>query len=244
MSAILSIETLVAGYEPGLPIVNGVSMTVGKGEIVAVLGPNGAGKSTLIKAVAGLATIVSGSVRFNGRDIAQSPAHRRIHDGLAFTPQTDNVFALMSVEDNLRLAAGLLPASRRTARMAAMYEAFPDLRRQRALLAGRLSGGQRQMLAIARALVVEPLALMLDEPSAGLAPKTVEAVFASLAEIRKSGVTVILVEQNTRAALKLADRAYVLVQGRNRHEGRARDLAQDAEIAALYLGGVAAGDAA
>jgi branched-chain amino acid transport system ATP-binding protein len=235
---VLAVENLVAGYEPGLPIVNGASISVAKGEIVAVLGPNGAGKSTLIKAIAGLTMIVEGVVRFEGRDITHMPAHRRIREGLAFTPQTENVFAGMSVEDNLKLAVGLLPAPRRGPRIGAMYAAFPDLARQRTLLAGRLSGGQRQMLAIARALVVEPVALMLDEPSAGLSPKAVEAVFASLAEIRNSGVTIVLVEQNTRAALALADRAYVLVQGRNRHEGRARDLAQDPQIAALYLGGV------
>jgi branched-chain amino acid transport system ATP-binding protein len=243
-SAILAVENLVAGYEPGLPIVNGASISVAKGEIVALLGPNGAGKSTLIKAIAGLTMIVEGAVRFDGRDITHMPAHRRIREGLAFTPQTENVFAGMSVEDNLKLAVGLLPAPRRGPRISAMYDAFPDLARQRTLPAGRLSGGQRQMLAIARALVVEPVALMLDEPSAGLAPKAVEAVFASLAEIRKSGVTIVLVEQNTRAALGLADRAYVLVQGRNRHEGRARDLAADPQVAALYLGGVGAEDAA
>jgi len=241
---VLAVENLVAGYEPGLPIVNGASISVAKGEIVALLGPNGAGKSTLIKAIAGLTMIVEGAVRFDGRDITRMPAHRRIREGLAFTPQTENVFAGMSVEDNLKLAVGLLPAPRRGPRIAAMYDAFPDLARQRTLAAGRLSGGQRQMLAIARALVVEPVALMLDEPSAGLSPKAVEAVFASLAEIRKSGVTILLVEQNTRAALALADRAYVLVQGRNRHEGRARDLAADRQIAALYLGGLGAEDAA
>jgi len=244
VTPVLAVENLVAGYEPGLPIVNGASITVAKGEIVAVLGPNGAGKSTLIKAIAGLTTIVEGAVRFEGRDITRMPAHRRIREGLAFTPQTENVFAAMSVEDNLRLAVGLMPTPRRGPRMSAAYEAFPDLARQRTLLAGRLSGGQRQMLAIARALVVEPVALMLDEPSAGLAPKAVEAVFASLGEIRKGGVTIVLVEQNTRAALALADRAYVLVQGRNRHEGRARDLAHDPQIAELYLGGVGAEGAA
>jgi branched-chain amino acid transport system ATP-binding protein len=229
---------MVAGYEPGLPIVNGASIHAARGEIVALLGPNGAGKSTLIKAVAGLALLTSGEVRFDGKDLAQMPAHLRIREGLAFAPQTDNVFAAMSVEDNLKLAAGFLPSVRRAPRIAAMYEAFPDLARQRRLLAGRLSGGQRQMLAIARALLGEPKALMLDEPSAGLSPKFVEIVFAKLAEIRQSGVTIVLVEQNTRAALALADRAYVLVQGCNRHEGEARALRNDPTIAALYLGGV------
>ena len=235
---ILSVERLVAGYEPGLPIVNGASIHAGRGEIVALLGPNGAGKSTLIKAVAGLALLTSGEVRFDGKDLTSMPAHLRIREGLAFAPQTDNVFASMSVDDNLKLAAGFLPSAKRARRTAAMYDAFPDLARQRGLRAGRLSGGQRQMLAIARALLGEPKALMLDEPSAGLSPKFVELVFAKLAEIRSSGVTIVLVEQNTRAALALADRAYVLVQGRNRHEGEARALRDDPTIAALYLGGV------
>jgi branched-chain amino acid transport system ATP-binding protein len=237
-AAILSVERMVAGYEPGLPIVNGASIHAARGEIVALLGPNGAGKSTLIKAVAGLAALTSGEVRFDGKDLTGMPAHMRIREGLAFAPQNENVFATMSVDDNLRLAAGFLPSARRASRIAAMYDAFPDLARQRGLLAGRLSGGQRQMLAIARALLAEPKALMLDEPSAGLSPKFVEFVFAKLADIRNSGVTIVLVEQNTRAALALADRAYVLVQGRNRHEGEARALRDDPTIAALYLGGV------
>ena len=242
--ALLSVERLVAAYEPGLPIVNGASVHAGEGEIVALLGPNGAGKSTLIKAVAGLVPVSAGRVLFDGKELTQTPAHLRIREGLAFAPQTENVFASMSIDDNLRLAAGLLPHARRARRVAAMYETFPDLARQRALLAGRLSGGQRQMLAIARALLVEPKALMLDEPSAGLSPKVVETVFAKLAEVRASGVTIVLVEQNTRAALALADRAYVLVQGRNRHEGEACALRDDPMIAALYLGGVEAGSAA
>jgi branched-chain amino acid transport system ATP-binding protein len=238
LAALLSVESLVAGYEPGLPIVNGASVHAAQGEIVALLGPNGAGKSTLIKAVAGLVPLAAGRVLLDGKDLTYMPAHLRIREGLAFAPQTENIFASMSVDDNLRLAAGLMPYARRAERVAAMYAVFPDLARQRALLAGRLSGGQRQMLAIARALLVEPKALMLDEPSAGLSPKLVEVVFAKLAEIRASGVTIVLVEQNTRAALALADRAYVLVQGRNRHEGEASALRDDPTIAALYLGGV------
>jgi len=235
---VLAVKGLVAAYEAGLPIVNEASVHAGRGEIVALLGPNGAGKSTLIKAIAGLVPITGGAVRFDGKDITHMPAHLRIREGLAFAPQTENVFGSMSVDDNLRLAAGVLPHARRAGRIVAMYDAFPDLRRQRSLLAGRLSGGQRQMLAIARALLVEPRALLLDEPSAGLSPKFVEIVFAKLADIQATGVTIVLVEQNTRAALALADRAYVLVQGRNRHEGDARSLRDDPAIAALYLGGM------
>jgi branched-chain amino acid transport system ATP-binding protein len=235
---LLSVEDLIAGYEPGLPIVNGASIRAEKGEIVAVLGPNGAGKSTLLKAIAGLTPISAGRVRLGARDITRLPAHEMIQTGVAFAPQTENVFATMSIEDNLKLAAGALPRGVRGERIAMMYGAFPDLERQKSLLAGRLSGGQRQMLAIARAMLVGPDLLMLDEPSAGLSPKFVEIVFARLSAIRRTGVTIVLVEQNARAALALADRAYVLVQGRNRYEGRARDLNDDPRIAALYLGGV------
>jgi branched-chain amino acid transport system ATP-binding protein len=237
---LLSVENLVAGYEPGLPIVNGASIHAEKGEIVAVIGPNGAGKSTLLKAIAGLTPISGGHVKLGGRDITRLPAHDMIEAGVAFAPQTENVFATMSIEDNLKLAAGVLPRSLRVERIAMMYGAFPDLERQKSLLAGRLSGGQRQMLAIARAMLVGPDVLMLDEPSAGLSPKFVEIVFARLSALRRTGVTIVLVEQNARAALALADRVYVLVQGRNRHEGRARDLIDDPRIAALYFGGVEA----
>jgi branched-chain amino acid transport system ATP-binding protein len=238
-AALLEVEDLVAGYEPGLPIVRGASLAVAAGEIVALLGPNGAGKSTLMKALAGLVPVTAGAVRFEGADITRTPAHRRIAAGLAFSPQTENVFAAMTVADNLRLAADLMAKTERAALVEAMYAMFPDLARQRRLLAGRLSGGQRQMLAIARALLVKPRALMLDEPSAGLSPKLVGAVFAKLAEIARGGVAVVLVEQNARAALALADRAYVLVQGQNRRQGRARDIAGDPHLAALYFGGAA-----
>jgi len=163
-----------------------------------------------------------------------------VREGLAFVPQTENVFTGMSVEDNLRLAAGILPSDKRTRRIAEIYRFFPDLARQRRLLAGRLSGGQRQMAAIARALIAAPRVLMLDEPSAGLSPKLVEGVFARLAEIRASGVAIVLVEQNARAALAIADRGLILVEGRNRHEGRAAELWGDARVAALYLGGARA----
>jgi branched-chain amino acid transport system ATP-binding protein len=236
----LVVRDLVAGYEPGVPIVNGASLTVAAGEIVAVLGPNGAGKSTLIKAIAGIAPIRSGAVFLGDEEITRLPAHRMVREGLAFVPQTENVFTGMSVEDNLRLAAGILPSDKRTRRIAEIYRFFPDLARQRRLLAGRLSGGQRQMAAIARALIAAPRVLMLDEPSAGLSPKLVEGVFARLAEIRASGVAIVLVEQNARAALAIADRGLVLVEGRNRHEGRAAELWGDARVAALYLGGARA----
>jgi branched-chain amino acid transport system ATP-binding protein len=235
--AILRVDGLVAGYEPGVPIVNGANITAFRGEIVVVLGPNGAGKSTLIKAIAGLVPLHAGTVHLDGEDITHLPAHRMVRQGLAFVPQTENVFTLMSVDDNLLVAGGVLTKSVKAQRIDEIYGFFPDLARQRRLPAGRLSGGQRQMLAVARALMVAPKVLMLDEPSAGLSPKLVELVFARLAEIRGRGVTIVLVEQNARAALAAADRAYVLVEGRNRHEGSSRVLANDPAVAALYLGG-------
>lgn len=242
---LLAVETLVAGYEPGLPIVTGTSLRLGAGDILAVLGPNGAGKSTLVKAIAGLVPITGGTVRLAGADITRVPAHRRIAHGMAFVPQTDNVFPAMTVTDNLRLAGDRLAGRREAARQTElMYDTFPDLRRQRTLAAGRLSGGQRQMLAVARALMTSPRVLLLDEPSAGLSPKLVGEVFGRLAAIRAGGVGIVLVEQNVRAALAVADRALILVEGRNRHEGEAAALAADPALATLYFGGHALTDAA
>lgn len=235
MTPALTIESLEAGYEPGLPIVKGASLTVAQGEIVAILGPNGAGKSTLVKAVAGLVAVSAGRVLLGALDITRIPAHQLCLHGLAFVPQSENVFANLTVAENLELAAALQKVDKRE-RLPALYAMFPDLARQRQLLAGRLSGGQRQMLAIARALIRLPQVLMLDEPSAGLSPRLVAEVFAKLREIRDSGVTVLLVEQNVKAALALADRAAVLVEGRERIVGSAAELVADERIAELYLG--------
>ena len=239
MSAALVIDQVEAGYEPGLPIVKGASLTLGQGEILAILGPNGAGKSTLVKAVAGVVTISAGrvSLSVNGvlQDITQVPAHQLCGRGLAFVPQSENVFANLTICENLELAAALQKVDRRQ-RLPAVYAMFPDLERQRTLLAGRLSGGQRQMLAIARALIRLPSVLMLDEPSAGLSPRLVAEVFDKLREIRDSGVSVLLVEQNVKAALALADRAAILVEGRERVVATATALKSDGRLAELYLG--------
>ena len=232
--SLLTVTQLEAGYEPGLSIVKGASIHADRGEIVVILGPNGAGKSSLIKAIAGLVPVTGGSVMLAGEDITAVPAHLKIRKGLAFVPQTENVFPLMSVEENLAVAAGVLRAP--AAHIEEMFALFPDLARQRRLAAGSLPGGQRQMLACARALILSPGVLMLDEPSACLSPKFVEQVFARLVEIRASGVTIVLVEQNARAALAIGDRAYVLVEGREAHEGPAKTLWDDPLIAELYLG--------
>jgi len=235
LTSALSIEALEAGYEPGLPIVRGASLAVAQNEILAILGPNGAGKSTLVKAIAGLVPVSGGRIALAGRDITGRAAHLMIHEGLAFVPQTENVFVNLSIEDNLDLCAAILKVPRR-AHLERLYALFSDLARQRRLPAGRLSGGQRQMLAVARALSGEPQVLMLDEPSAGLSPKLVSLVLDKLAEVRATGVTIVLVEQNVKAALAIADRAAILVEGRERIVGDARALAADGRVAALYLG--------
>ncbi len=233
---VLEVRDLVAGYEPGVPIVRGASIRVDRGEIVVVLGPNGAGKSSFIKAIAGLVPVSAGRVLLDGRDITAVPAHKMVGMGLAFVPQTENIFPLMSVEDNLKTAGGILKSREAAERIARMYETFPDLKAFRRVSAGNLSGGQRQMLAVARALIVDPKLLVLDEPSAGLSPKFVSMVFSMLSDIRKSGVTILLVEQNAKAALTIGDRAYVLVEGKDAHEGVASRLWDDPVVAELYLG--------
>lgn len=236
-SDLLTADSITAGYDPDLPILQGASLRVAAGEIVAVLGPNGAGKSTFIKAIAGLVPISAGTVRLGDIDVTHRVPHLRHRDGLAFVPQTDNVFGTMTVVDNLKLAGDRVAETRlAAARIAEMFDSFPDLARARGLLAGRLSGGQRQMLAVARALIGSPRVLMLDEPSAGLSPKLVGEVFARLAQIRDGGMAIVLVEQNVRAALAVADRAIVLVEGRNKHEGQAASLIDDPLVAALFLG--------
>jgi branched-chain amino acid transport system ATP-binding protein len=235
MTAALTCQELVAGYEPGLSIVKGASITVETGEIFAIFGPNGAGKSTLVKAVAGLVPVTDGSVRLGEADITQLPAHRMVHHGLAFVPQTENIFASLTVGENLDLAAAIMKVDRKR-RLPELEALFPDLARLRSLKAGRLSGGQRQMLACARALVSRPRVLILDEPSAGLSPRLVDVVFSRLREVRDSGVTIVLVEQNVKAALSIADRAAVLVDGRERLVAPAADLHDPGVLADLYFG--------
>ncbi len=233
---VLTTQALVAGYERDLPIIRGIDLSVMRGEFLTVLGPNGAGKSTLVKAIAGLVPVHGGAIRLDGRDITASPAHTRIRQGLAFVPQTENIFTTLSIQENLQLAAAILPKDKRQARIAALYDMFPDLSARPRRRAGQLSGGQRQMLAVARALVVEPSILILDEPSAGLSPRIVGEVFARLRAINRSGVTTVLVEQNVKAALGVAGRALVLVEGRVAHEGPAATLGDDPVVAELYLG--------
>lgn len=234
---VLSTRGLVAGYERDLPIVRGIDFRLKPQELVVVLGPNGAGKSTFAKAIAGLVPVFEGRILVGDTDVTYMPAHEKIRHGLAFTPQTENVFATLSIADNLRLAADILPRPERARRIEQLYTFFPDLADHDSRRAGTLSGGQRQMLAIARSLIVNPSVLILDEPSAGLSPKVVGEVLARLKDIQQSGVAIVLVEQNVKAALTVADRALVLVEGQLRHEGTAAGLADDPLVADLYLGG-------
>lgn len=236
MSAHLDAKGIVAGYERGLPIVRGVDFSVAHGETVAILGPNGAGKSTFAKALAGLVPIFEGSVEFSGADITHRPAHKRIQSGLAFVPQTENIFATLTIAENLKIAATALPRPNRAAAIESVYASFPDLAARPGEIAGRLSGGQRQMLAVGRALVAAPSLIILDEPSAGLSPRLVGEVFDGLSAIAARGVTVVLVEQNVRAALDFAARAVVLAEGLVRRDATSATLKDSPDLGALFLG--------
>ena len=232
----LSVQDLVAGYVRGLPVVHGVSIEVARREIVTLIGPNGAGKSTLLKAIAGLIACEAGRVRLDGRDVTALPAPRVVSAGIGFVPQTGNVFTSLTVHENLRVGGHVIPGSLRE-RLDRAYALFPPLAARRALRARTLSGGERQMLAIARALMTEPAVLMLDEPTAGLAPLVVAEVFGRLRRLAESGIAVLMVEQNAKAALSASDRGYVLAEGRNRFAGAARDLLDDPAVAEAFLGG-------
>ncbi|WP_299870183.1 ABC transporter ATP-binding protein [uncultured Hoeflea sp.] len=232
----LSVNNLRAGYDPDLAIVKGVSFDVNKGEALCILGPNGAGKSTLIKAMAGLVPSFGGTVRLGPRDVTGLTPHLLVRSGLGFVPQTDNIFTRLTIRENLQIASQLVARSERQRRIDAMLAMFPDLGERPGELAGALSGGQRQMLAAARALLTEPDVLILDEPSAGLSPKLVGQVFDTLRRISEAGVTLVLVEQNVRAALALTPRALVLVDGHLAHDGPSNALHDGALLGELFLG--------
>jgi len=237
----LAVHDVVAGYVPEVDILRGASLEVRDREIVTVLGPNGAGKSTLMKAIAGLVPVRSGSIRMFGDELVGVPAHRMVSRGLAFVPQTGNVFPRLSVQENLEIGAAARGARGGLSDdlsddLERMYQLFPRLGERRRQAAGTLSGGERQMVAVARALMSRPRVLMLDEPSAGLSPLFVGIVFSKVREVRELGLTILVVEQNARAALAISDRGYVLAEGRDRIEGDARALLENPEVGALYLG--------
>jgi len=235
--AILSTENVVAGYVAEVDILNGVTIEVGRGEIVTVVGPNGAGKSTLIKAIFGLLKPRKGHVRLRGEDITGAKPHTITRRGMNYVPQLDNVFPSLTVEENLEV--GSLDSSRTGEQIDRMYELFPRLGERRRQTVGTMSGGERQMVAMARALMTDPQVLLLDEPSAGLAPAFVEAIFEKIADVNHAGVTIVMVEQNARRALGMSDRGYVLDVGKNRFQGKGKDLLSDEQVAQLYLGGTA-----
>ena len=232
----LLVQDLVAGYIRGLPVVRSVSIEVDRREIVTLIGPNGAGKSTLLKAIAGLIACEGGRVRLGGRDVTALPAHEVVASGIGFVPQTGNVFTTLTVHENLKVGAHVIRGSL-DERLERAYALFSPLASRRALRARALSGGERQMLAIARALMTDPTLLMLDEPTAGLAPRMVEDVFRQLRGLAETGIAVLMVEQNARAALSVSDRGYVLAEGRNRFSGPAHALLDEPRVAEAFLGG-------
>ncbi|WP_116083461.1 ABC transporter ATP-binding protein [Tropicimonas sp. IMCC34011] len=235
--ALLTVSGVVAGYRRDLPILHGISLEVHRGELVTIVGPNGAGKSTLIKAIAGLVPISEGRVELDGTDITSLATHKMGSASVAYVPQTDNVFTTLTIDENLRLGAAALPRSLAKDRIAQAYKRFPALRDHRDRKARVLSGGQRQLLAFARSLLTEPALLMLDEPSAGLSPAAVSEVFGHLTDLSKDGITILMVEQNVKAALAISDRTYVFAEGENRIDGPSGVLADDPDMKAIYFGG-------
>ena len=234
---VLSTDGVIAGYIPEADILNGVSINVREGEIVTIVGPNGAGKSTLIKTIFGLLHPRDGRIEFRGEEIGGRKPHDITRLGLSYVPQLDNVFKSLTVEENLEM--GSLDRSRTADQKDLMYELFPRLGERKSQAAGTMSGGERQMVAMAKALMPDPHVLLLDEPSAGLAPAFVEAIFEKVQEVNRSGVTVMMVEQNARRALAMSDRGYVLDLGTDRFEGPGQELLDDPKVAELYLGGTA-----
>ena len=233
--SLLALEGVRAGYGE-TTILHGVSMTVEPGEVVIIIGPNGAGKSTVMKAIFGMLTISAGRIVLEGREITDTPSERVVRRGLCYVPQVSNVFVTLSVQENLEMGAYLRgDAIRESVDM--IYGLFPDLAGKRHQPAGSLSGGQRQMVAMGRALMLEPKVLMLDEPTAGLSPRYRGVIFETVKRINSSGVAILMVEQNARQALGIADRAYVLVDGENRLKGTGAALLADREVARLFLGG-------
>jgi branched-chain amino acid transport system ATP-binding protein len=235
LTGLLDASEVTAGYLPGVNILTGVDLTLNDGELVGIIGPNGAGKSTLIKAIFGLVAVRSGSVTLRGEEITNTPTHELVAKGVGYVPQRANVFPTLTVADNLRMGL-YLNLKAYDERVAAVSELFPLLADRGDQKAGSLSGGERQMVAIGRALMMDPSVLLLDEPSAGLAPIAQDLVFDRVRLIADTGVSIIMVEQNARRCLQIADRAYVMDQGRNAYEGTGHELLHDPKVIDLYLG--------
>jgi len=236
--AVLRADDLIAGYLPGVNILNGADLYCQPGELVGIIGPNGAGKSTLLKALFGLVKIGSGTVKLNDRDVTNERADVLVSAGIGFVPQSNNVFPSLTIEENLQMGSYQKPSSFKE-RFDFVAGLFPALRDRRSQRAGSLSGGERQMVAMGRALMMEPSVLLLDEPSAGLSPVMQDEVFVQTRRINRAGVSVVMVEQNAARCLQICDRAYVLDQGRNAYTGTGSDLAKDPKVIELYLGTLA-----
>ena len=232
--SVLALDAIHAGYGE-TSILHGVSMRVEPGEVVVIIGPNGAGKSTAMKAVFGMLNITAGQIRLEDREITNMPPDRVVREGVCYVPQVGNVFVTLSVQENLEMGGYLRDDDIRP-RMDEIYAMFPDLAEKRRQPAGSLSGGQRQMVAMGRALMLEPKVLMLDEPTAGLSPRYRGEIFETVKRINQTGVPILMVEQNAKQALGIADRAYVLVDGENRVEGTGAELLADREVARMFLG--------
>jgi branched-chain amino acid transport system ATP-binding protein len=232
---LLDIENLRSRYGR-IEVLHGASLSVAAGEIVTLVGSNGAGKTTLLRAISGVQPVSGGAIRFEGKPIHTLPAHQRVGLGIAQVPEGRQVFAPLSVEDNLKLGAWIRKDSEIAADIGGVYQTFPILREKRAVAAGSLSGGQQQMLAIGRALMARPKLMLLDEPSMGLAPLIVDQIFEIIAGLKRRGITVLLVEQNAYAALAIADRGYVMETGHISLSGTGRELLEDSKVRSAYLG--------
>jgi branched-chain amino acid transport system ATP-binding protein len=232
---VVETKDLLAGYLPGVNILNGTNLYANKGELIGIIGPNGAGKSTFLKAIFGLVNVRGGTITLNGEDITGLKANKLVARGVGFVPQSNNVFPSLTIEENLQM--GLYQAPKRyDERLEFVTSIFAELGKRLKQRAGSLSGGERQMVAMGRALMMDPAVLLLDEPSAGLSPVRQDEAFIRVSEINKAGVTTIMVEQNARRCLQICDRGYVLDQGKDAYTGTGRDLLNDPKVIGLYLG--------